>query len=1390
MSELFMECEEEELEPWQKQVPEVNLVDDNDDDDEPIFVGELTNIQGNKKPNPTPVQRSNAGRQGLQSLAPQPTRGSAQIMLSSNIPGKAVNSATPSLTTIAPQPVIVNNQGFIVTPPQMSNTELIASLGKQYPPGTSFTIVPAGQQHLLQQVTPAKLIPGVVHRPQVQQINNNVVTLSNVQSPATYSTSPNQLQVNRSNSQTIQIFSVPVNTKGNNRGQDQSSVKRALLPQQHESSVKKAKLDLEPAKVIDLVENGILKKKCPKCNAEFLQQEAMKCHMMSCCGNLPETVLPSTPSAASLIASKRIMFVSDFYYGRFEGDGQKQQGLKTNTTFKCQSCLKVLKNNIRFMNHMKHHLELEKQNSESWESHTTCQHCYRQYSTPFQLQCHIESAHSPFESSTNCKICELAFESEQVLLEHMKDNHKPGEMPYVCQVCNFRSSFFSDVETHFRNVHEHTKDLLCPFCLKVLRSSHTYMQHYMKHQKKGIQRCGKCRLNFLTFKEKVDHKTHFHKTFRKPKALEGLPPGTKVTIRASLTGKIPVSPNTSDRTSYVSLETPTPKQQAKAQSNTAKSKSNSSAGGRAKPAQTEKKRASKHNLVLRNIRIDGGRYTCIECDTVIDDFFSHYPMTTNCGACKYRTSCKVSIGNHMIRFHSAITKDRFRRMANRKKSPALKCNLLCLNCDLFVDAMEGDLMTKHLLEKQHHECKVIQEKDAVDVQAEDQGLPALGEPSKVLDRFPSTPVEQPKEMDMKQDVESGGGLLVDNETVLQPEEVSEQTFSAADRAKVPTEATPVERSPEGESQRSLLPSSVTSSVCTLDGGVGPLDESLGNSVSLGVTEQVSAPPEPLISSVLEHETGSTQTEVNSLSNQNEHESPLNTARDKPEHSPSYETASMRQRRNMSRSQQERMVSVKLRQEEQRREQNTRIDKERQIQAQVMSEERFENKRYLRKVQEELHERQIEDALQKAEEERINKEKQLEQEERIAKELARINYEKQRDEKMRQYIRENSTELRELELKLKSAYTNRERAAQIAEKEAMRFETMRQEADFARKMKVEHERASIEEKKLEQKHYEELMQHQKALEQQLMDKERKSQEAYEEFLKDKLMVDEIVRKIYEEDQMERQLKVEKMRTTQQYIEEFKRQQAEWRRMEQAKMEAENRRIMEFASYQQQMEESRIAKVQEREQAKQHLHKMLTEKMEMEKQQREEMERVREELLLEEQAEATRQKEIEEMEKKIRQRLALQQICQEQMAFKEMQKQAEKEEEEAFCQMMMAKFAEDDRIEQMNAQKRRMKQLEHKRAVEKLIEDRRQQHKMDKELEAKERAIEQEREALRRQIIDEERQRLLKRHATKLLGYIPKGLFREDDLEHFDEEFRSNFLKRQVDIFSEEGWESDE
>ncbi|KAI4878490.1 hypothetical protein NFI96_028126 [Prochilodus magdalenae] len=734
MSELFMECEEEELEPWQRAIPEISLIDD-DDDDEPIFVGEICSSK------PTPNSRPGAGNQTNATFQRPSTvttpQKSAQIQMNaakqSAAPQLAVRSSLQStggpvlipvsspsgplqaprtLNTISPQPIIINKQGYIVASPQNlnSNSTFITSLGLQNPPGTSFTVLPAGQQIVQQGPPKPKPLPGVIHRPQVQLIQNNVVTLSNVQGPAEIPVQPHttsnlqSIHLNPQSKPSIMGPSkqmTPTLQAVNNR--DNGKMKRTILPETNNGNSKRTKIDTE--------NETPLSRKCPKCHIHFNFIDPLKSHMRSCCPHLLDTTFPSTskPDKTAVPArmydmerGKLIMLVSDFYYGKCEGDQSVAREQKSNTTFKCNSCLKTLKNNIRFMNHMKHHLELEKQNSESWESHTTCQHCYRQYSTPFQLQCHIESAHSPYESTTNCKICELAFETEQVLLEHMKDNHKPGEMPYGCQVCNYRSSFFSDVETHFRTVHENTKDLLCPFCLKVLRSGHMYMQHYMKHQKKGIQRCGKCRLNFLTYKEKVEHKTLYHRTYKKPRSLEGLPPGTKVTIRASLTGGSPMSPGGPSK-SYVNLipssgETVKPTH-----------KSNSYMG-RAKTNLGNKNRTSPHNHELKGLKLKPGVHKCTECQGEVTDPYVHYPLSLKCSVCKYRTSCQKSFGQHMLRFHSSSSKQRLGRV-KRPLRGVRSLTLVCLNCEFLANATNTDRMCEHLLSRPNHTCQIILETD-------------------------------------------------------------------------------------------------------------------------------------------------------------------------------------------------------------------------------------------------------------------------------------------------------------------------------------------------------------------------------------------------------------------------------------------------------------------------------------------------------------------------------------------------------------------------------------------------------------------------------------------------------------------------------------------------------
>lgn len=67
------------------------------------------------------------------------------------------------------------------------------------------------------------------------------------------------------------------------------------------------------------------------------------------------------------------------------------------------------------------------------------------------------------------------------------------------------------------------------------------------------------------------------------------------------------------------------------------------------------------------------------------------------------------------------------------------------------------------------------------------------------------------------------------------------------------------------------------------------------------------------------------------------------------------------------------------------------------------------------------------------------------------------------------------------------------------------------------MDSERQRLAMEMQRLKQQRCEEQAQYLRDLQQQLVDNEQKKQEAYQEFLKEKLLVDEIVKKIYEQDQ---------------------------------------------------------------------------------------------------------------------------------------------------------------------------------------------------------------------------------------------------------------------------------
>ena len=74
------------------------------------------------------------------------------------------------------------------------------------------------------------------------------------------------------------------------------------------------------------------------------------------------------------------------------------------------------------------------------------------------------------------------------------------------------------------------------------------------------------------------------------------------------------------------------------------------------------------------------------------------------------------------------------------------------------------------------------------------------------------------------------------------------------------------------------------------------------------------------------------------------------------------------------------------------------------------------------------------------------------------------------------------------------------------------------------------------------------------------------------------------------------------------------------------------------------------------------------------------------------------------------------------------------EEEFKIKMAEKFAEDERLEQMNAQKRRMRELAHKREIERLWQEKLAVYREQREQEWDERKMKQEQDHVERGVIE--------------------------------------------------------
>lgn len=140
----------------------------------------------------------------------------------------------------------------------------------------------------------------------------------------------------------------------------------------------------------------------------------------------------------------------------------------------------------------------------------------------------------------------------------------------------------------------------------------------------------------------------------------------------------------------------------------------------------------------------------------------------------------------------------------------------------------------------------------------------------------------------------------------------------------------------------------------------------------------------------------------------------------------------------------------------------------------------------------------------------------------------------------------------------------------------------------------------------------------------------------------------------------------------------------------------------------------------------------------------LEHLKASLQQEEQALQWREEKERELQRKIRERDSAVRVCQENVLVSLQRQQIDREADEQWRQVFLAKLAEDDRIEQLTAQRRRLKLQEHGRQAEEAAQQRRaqQEHERRKDQEEAEACH---REELRQlQVIEEERHRLLSEH----------------------------------------------
>lgn len=378
------------------------------------------------------------------------------------------------------------------------------------------------------------------------------------------------------------------------------------------------------------------------------------------------------------------------------------------------------------------------------------------------------------------------------------------------------------------------------------------------------------------------------------------------------------------------------------------------------------------------------------------------------------------------------------------------------------------------------------------------------------------------------------------------------------------------------------------------------------------------------------------------------------------------------------------------------------------------------------------------------------------EEKLAREMSKmkLSSDKQKIEIGR--ICSDSDEIKELQEKIRNAYLNKERAAQLAETQMKVVQEVEQDARMDMAMLRAKEMQEAQERENEHMNALRRLENKQRIQEQMNEREAMIRQAQmEEFLREKSQVEAVVnRLIDEENEMGRLTAMKQQQSKLDMRQSFLEKKRQIQHLKDIEAQEEEN-VRRFAEEQQEREVAIRREKAKVEAEREKIFAQLKEGEEMRRAEEEYIERLRVELYQEEFEEREREKERQEAEKRINVMHELLRAQEYQRMLKQEREEEEKRIEDEFKRKMYEKFAEDDRVEQMNAQRRRMKENEHKREVERLWQEKLEMYRQQREYELEEKRIQEEEELRKKDIVRLEMEKLLAEHGDILNKYHPKA-----------------------------------